>query len=150
MYHYIGMIFILVSAVLISLTSVIYPSPFYAVKSLEPISAFIPVVFGIFVPCIFTFFGMLQKHLISDRGGNFDNTQLIYCTLFLVNSIILIFSIIYWVISGNFSLRLFYLGFIASIFDTIGKVTSLTALFYGPGGPSCAIMGLSGPFLVIL
>ena len=32
----------------------------------------------------------------------------------------------------------------------MGKVTSLTALLYGPGGPSCAIMGLSGPFLVIL
>ena len=74
--HYIGMVFILVCAVLLSLTSVIYPAPLPQIDHIseKPIPAVIPVIFGLLTPCIFTFFGMLQKHLISERGGGFDNT----------------------------------------------------------------------------
>ena len=70
--------------------------------------------------------------------------------MFIVNTFILIISIIYWVNSGNFNQKLFWVGLIGSIFDTIGKVTSLSALNYGPGGPSTALVCLAGPYLVVI
>ena len=153
------MFLILVCAVLLSLSSVIYPAPVHtpqvtgsprSAQQPEPMPAMIPVFFGLLTPFVFTLYGLLQKHMISKRGGGFDNTQLIYCSLILVNSIILALSAIYWSLSGTFNSKQFKIGLIASLFDAVGKVASLVALYYGPGGPSCAIMALSGPFQVIV
>ena len=69
--------------------------------------------------------------------------------MIVVNTIVLIFAIINWVKVG-FSSYLFWIGFAGSIFDTIGKVVSLVALEYGPGGVSIAIGSLAGPGLVLV
>lgn len=42
------------------------------------------------------------------------------------------------------------MGAIGSIFDTVGKVSSTSALSYGPGGPSNALVEMAGPYLVIV
>ena len=64
--HYIGMVFILICAVILSLTSVIYPAPLPHIQLVDPktisdkpIPAVVPVIFGLLTPCVFTFFGML-------------------------------------------------------------------------------------------
>lgn len=69
--------------------------------------------------------------------------------MIIVNTLILIFAIIHWV-NGDFNKTLFLWGFAGSVFDTIGKVVSLVALEYGPGGVSIALTSLSGPALVII
>mgnify|MGYP000881549980 CR=1 FL=1 len=42
------------------------------------------------------------------------------------------------------------MGFVGSIFDTIGKVSSTTALGYGPGGPTNALVEMAGPYLTVV
>ena len=151
MHHYIGLVLIMASAVLLSLSSVIYPEKSIKEENVaKPIPAVIPVVFSLMVPCVFVASGILQKHLTSEKGGGFDNDQLIFSSVLLVNVIVMFFAIIYWSSSDSFNTRLFVLGFITSIFDTIGKFTWLTSMNYGPGAPTSAIVNLSSPLLVIM
>ena len=86
--------------------------------------------------------------MTSERIG-FNPTFISNSAVFSVNCVILITAIVYW--SGaKFQYELFIYGFVGSIFDTLGKVTSLNALAYGPGGPSTALVTLSGPYLVLV
>ena len=87
--------------------------------------------------------------MTSDRIG-FEPSLISNSAVLVVNSLILIVAIIKWNSDGKLNLSLFFSGFVASIFDTLGKVLSLNALNYGPGGPSCALTGLSGPYLVVI
>ena len=86
--------------------------------------------------------------MTSERVG-FDPSSISNSAVLIVNLIMLFAAIAYWNVV-QFSLRLFVVGFVGSIFDTLGKVSSLNALRYGPGGPSTALVALSGPYLVIV
>jgi len=86
--------------------------------------------------------------MTSERVG-FNPTMISISAVFVVNVILLIVAVVYWN-TVHFIPRLFFVGFVGSIFDTLGKVTSLTALNYGPGGPSTALCSLNGPYLVVL
>ena len=108
----------------------------------------VPVLFGILMPLVFVTNGMMQKHMTQPRIG-FVGSDVVNTSIIIVNTIILIVAIIYWVKSG-FVQKLFWIGFAGSIFDSIGKVCSLTALEYGPGGVSTVICSLSGPLLVVV
>ena len=81
---------------------------------------------------------------IGFNGSDIANTSVI-----LVNSIILVFAIVHWARYGM-DQKLFWIGFGGSVFDTIGKVASLVALEYGPGGVGTAITELAGPCLVVV
>ena len=87
--------------------------------------------------------------MTSERIG-FDPVLISNSAVFVVNLLILVVAILKWNSDGKFNISLFFSGFVASIFDTAGKVLSLNALNYGPGGPSCALTGLSGPYLVVI
>jgi len=86
--------------------------------------------------------------MTSERVG-FNPSFISNSAVFSVNLLILIAAIAYWS-TAPFSLKLFFTGFVGSVFDTLGKVTSLNALSYGPGGPSTALVTLSGPYLVLV
>ena len=63
-YHFIGILLIMICSVLLSLTSVIYPAPLgakseTAVLSLhQKLPPYVPVIFGILTPVVFTTYGM--------------------------------------------------------------------------------------------
>tara|TARA_B110000285_G_C14874891_1_gene491003 strand:+ start:207 stop:482 length:276 start_codon:yes stop_codon:yes gene_type:complete len=86
--------------------------------------------------------------MTSERVG-FEPSSISNSAVLIVNLLMLFAAIAYWNVV-EFSLRLFLLGFVGSIFDTLGKVSSLNALRFGPGGPSTALVGLSGPYLVVV
>jgi len=79
-------------------------------------------LFGILTPIFFTVYAAHQKHLASDRIG-FKPQEIAFNSVLFTNIFIMIGAIVYWNIHG-FNKRLFWIGLIASIFDTIGKVTS--------------------------
>lgn len=149
-YQFVGMFMIMMCAILLSLSSVIYPPDISNTKTtlnVHKLPAYVPVIFGVLTPVFFTLFGMTQKHMTSERVG-FDPSFISNSAVFSVNVIILVVAIFYW--SGaHFQYKLFICGFVGSVFDTLGKVTSLNALAYGPGGPSTALVTLSGPYLVL-
>jgi hypothetical protein len=97
----------------------------------------VPIVFGFITPVFFTTNGMLQKHLSSDRIG-FDPSNIASNSIFFTSVIVIIVALPYWV-NEHFDQKIFWIGFIGSIFDTIGKIVSQTALSYGPAGPCTAL-----------
>ena len=67
-----------------------------------------------------------------------------------VNSLVLIAAIIYWNTTSPIVWKYFLLGFVGSIFDTVGKVCSTSALSFGPGGPTNAMVEMAGPYLTVV
>lgn len=64
---------------------------------------------------------MLAKHL-AGPNIRFDPTTLSFSSYLLVNSIVMVFAIIYWVKTNSFDPRLFWLGLAGSIINTLGIV----------------------------
>jgi len=67
-----------------------------------------------------------------------------------VNLLVLIASITYWTTTQPIVWKYFAMGFVGSIFDTIGKVCSTSALSFGPGGPTNAMVEMAGPYLTVV
>jgi drug/metabolite transporter (DMT)-like permease len=63
--------------------------------------AWIPVLFGLITPLSFTSNGILTKHLTS-KEVNFNASTISFSSFALVNVIIMIFAVIYWM-SNPFS-----------------------------------------------
>ena len=59
----------------------------------------IPILFGILTPLCFTTSGILTKHLTSDRI-NFNPSTISFSAYFIVNVIVIIFAIPYWMKYG--------------------------------------------------
>ena len=80
----------------------------------------IPVIFGVITPISFTSSGMLVKHLTLHQA-NFNASTISFTSYFVVNVIVLIFAIPYWVMV-DFSPYLFWIGIIGSLINTLGLV----------------------------
>ena len=96
----------------------------------------------------FTTNGILTKHLTSERI-NFNASTISFSAYFIVNLIVIICAIPYWVIFG-FSTYLFWLGLIGSIINTLAIVCIQNALSLGPAGPVSAIIAVGSVLLVII
>ena len=87
-----------------------------------PISAWVPVVFGIITPIGFSTNGMLAKHLVGPKV-RFDTSTLAFTGYFVVNVIVIISAMVFWSSWGmNFDHYLFWLGLAGSIINTLGIV----------------------------
>ena len=151
-HHFIGISCIVLCTLLLSLIKVIDPEIVLEAITLDSapslIPTYIPVLMGIFVPVVFTIWGMTIKHLTQERIG-FKPSNLGFNSCLVVNLIVLVVVLPYWSDGlGHFNQRLFWIGFVGSIFDTIGKVSANASLSYGPAGPCAALQCLSGMYLV--
>ena len=68
---------------------------------------------------------------------------------FIVNLIIIIAAIPFWEIV-YFDKRLFWVGFIGSMFDQIGYICVQNAFHLGPAGPVAAIYGIANYTFVVI
>ena len=112
------------------------------------VAVWVPILFGFITPIFFTTNGMLQKHLSSKRVG-FDPSLVASNSITVTSIVVVCIALPYWV-NVEFESRIFWIGFIGSIIDTIGKVVSQTAFSYGPTGPCCALQAMGGVYLVII
>ena len=120
-YHILGTCSIVLCTIVISLSGVIEGQN----KTAETLGeatmpTWVPVIFGLVTPMFFTINGILTKHLTSDKIG-FDPSRISFSSYLLVNVIVMIFAIPYWIHYG-FSQYLFWLGLIGSIINTLGIV----------------------------
>lgn len=146
-YHMVGTLFIVVCTVILSLSGADKAEEaVMVVKDVLP--TWIPVLFGVVTPVFFTISGYLTKNLTEDRIG-FDPSTLSFSAYFGVNTLILIFALIYWN-TVTFSEYLFWLGMIGSIINTIGIVFMQNAVATGPAGPASALAAMSNLLLVVI
>ena len=121
-YHYQGLFAILACSVIISLSGMIQSSPAVSIKTavVKQAPTWVPVIFGIVTPIMFTANGILSKHLTSERI-NFNASTLSFTSYLLVNIVVLLVGIPYWRDHG-FDQKLFWMGLIGSIVNTLGIV----------------------------
>ena len=93
----------------------------------------VPVLFGVLTPVFFTSNGILTKHLTGHRRKGalpltqdekrrvFDSGDLGFTSYIVVNLIVLVAAIPYWVIV-DFDATLFWIGCIGSVINTLGLV----------------------------
>jgi len=124
-YHYIGLISILICTVIIA----VYgsgKSPKAEIKSIElyeikeKCPAWIPVLFGLVTPCMFTTNGMFTKKVVSPEVG-FNASDISFSSYFIVNIFVLCAAIPYWV-NVSFEPFLFWVGGVGAIINTLGLV----------------------------
>lgn len=106
------------------------------------------MIFGLITPCSFTSNGVLTKHLTSEKVG-FNPSRISFSAYLLVNLIVLVFAIPYWV-KIEYSSYLFWVGFAGSIINTLGIVSIQIALSCGPAGPISAIAAVASILLVVI
>ena len=115
------------------------------------VPSFVPVLFGIFTPFSFMASGLFTNHLVGEDGikHRFETNQLQYSAMFIVNLLVLILSIVYWV-NEIFNQYLFWVGFIGSLINIIGQVSLHQAMSKDNQGTVLAITGLSNILLVVI
>lgn len=166
-FHVIGMVLIVACSVLLSLRSFLTPAETKDVTDKKPadyvwgasqllkvgevLPAWMPVLFSILCPLLFTTNGILLKRMTYPKYGlNFNGTTLSMTSILLVNILILISALVIWQLEGNFQKDLFFLGMIASIVNTIGLGSLYTAVGCGPMGPVSSIGACSNIMLVVV
>lgn len=106
-YHVIGLVTITSCTVLISgqsyldaKTAAVMPAA--AVKNDSKLSpAWVPISFALMFPCMVTWNGLITKHITSEKIG-FDPSRVTYFTFFIMNTLIMMVSIVIWVKKDNF------------------------------------------------
>lgn len=99
-YHYIGLLSIMICTVIIALLGS-GKTPTAEVKAIEvyvkkeKCPAWIPVVFGLVTPCMFTTNGMFTKKVLSPEVG-FDASDISFSAYFAVNVLVMIAAVPYW------------------------------------------------------
>lgn len=149
-YHVLGTISIVLCTIVISLSGVVEGKGDVAVETeIEPMTpTWVPVLFGLITPISFTTNGVLTKHLTSDRV-NFNASTLSFNAYLVVNALVLLVAVPYWSLV-EFDLRMFWIGLVGSVLNTLGIVCIQNALSCGPAGPTSAIVALASILLVVI
>ena len=113
------------------------------------VPAWIPVMYAILTPFLFSIQGLFIKHLTSERIG-FDCTCVTFGASSFVCTIIIIVGIGYYWQNYQFDTYLFSVGLIGSIFDTVGIVSIQNAFSKGPAGPVAALGSCTALILVVM
>ena len=133
-YHLIGIIMVIASALLISFSKFADANSGadvnIAIPNLadikieiydEKFPKWIAVLFGILTPCFFVASALFIKHLTSPQVG-FDAMTVSFATSCTMSIVVIILGVTwYWKEVDTFNRRLFIIGFFGSIFDTCGK-----------------------------
>ena len=125
------------------------------------IETWVPVVFGILTPNFYCMNTLLLKHLTGlapnqktafefERKRFFNEANLTFSSIMVVNIFVMAFAIPYWTLTGDFDLYLFWVGFVASSINAIGLYCCQMALARGPAGPITAIIQIDNLLLVII
>ena len=117
--QFIGMLFMIASVVLLGLFKPAAPKE---QQLFDPIPLYIPIMFGVITPFIFTLAQLYMKFVVKRRGVNTSNLS--FNTELFINTIILITGIVHWSKEGIQTNLLGY-GIISGIFETCGKASSL-------------------------
>lgn len=113
------------------------------------VPAWIPVMFGVLMPVVFSIQALFIKHLSNERMG-FDPTCITFGSSSLVCLLIVIVGIsTYWKYTP-FDQYLFNVGLIGSIFNTIGIVAIQNAFAKGPAGPVAALGSCTALILLVM
>lgn len=154
--HYlIGMLFMVISAVTLSLNSLLYNKKSHDTNKIKiyeksaPISSYIPVTFAI-VSCIFfTCRIILMRKMTAKKFGIcFDTTTLSMMVFFIDNTIFLVAAIFYWNYVVQIDWYVLLLATIGIIIDSAALTIAYLALERGPGGPitgffCCSSIGIT-------
>tara|TARA_B110000285_G_C14933187_1_gene518311 strand:+ start:126 stop:554 length:429 start_codon:yes stop_codon:yes gene_type:complete len=99
-YHYVGLLAIMICTIVIALVGA-GKSPSAEIKAIElyetkeKTPAWIPVLFGIVTPCMFTTNGMFTKKVLSPEVG-FDASDISFSAYFMVNILVMCVAVPYW------------------------------------------------------
>ena len=86
------------------------------------VPAWIPVLYAILIPFVFSIQGLFIKHLTSERIGFNASCVTFGASSFVCTIMILVGVFYYWQIQ-KFDIYLFSVGLIGSVFDTVGIVS---------------------------
>lgn len=96
MSHFIAVILMLLSSLIIGLSDILMPSPQEAEAVVSQIPVYIPVLYGLCVPVCFMCTSMLMKHLTSAKVG-FDSFTVSFGTTSACSLIMQLIGILwYW------------------------------------------------------
>lgn len=73
-----------------------------------------------------------------------------FTMIFFVNLLVMVAAVCYFSNSGNFSTKYFFIGLIASVFDSVGQACLQASYKHCPAGVSSSIASLSGVYLIVI
>ena len=116
----------------------------------EQLPAWLPLLKGTLTLITACSANLLLKYMtIKEKGIGFKVERVSMLAIFTVNLFILISAAFYWCIHG-FNLRLFTIGFVGSIFYTLGITLMNSAMSRGPMGPVISICAFGNIIVIIL
>jgi len=149
--HLLGMISLVLCAVCISLSRVVQPDTAHGsikiYEESERVPAWIPTLFSVITPIGFAISGMLVKWLVRYRGMH--PSYLSFGSYTIINFLLTVGAIIFFCVHG-ISWKLFFIGFVGSVINTLGIVSAVHAVSNGPAGPASALMNSSNILLAIV
>jgi len=144
-YHMIGVASLVISACSISLAQLGEDEEVR--QSVVP--AWIPVLYAILTPVMFSIQGLFIKHLTTPKMG-FDASCITFGASSFVCTIIMIVGVSWYWQNYKFDSYLFCVGLIGSIFDTVGIVSIQNAFSKGPAGLVAALGSCTALILVVM
>ncbi len=109
------------------------------------IGSWLPILMAIITPIGFASNGMMAKFLTKRK---MDASVMSHGAFSLINLVILIAAIVFWA-TVEFDAKLFVIGLIGSIINTIGIVCAVNAIATGPAGPASALITVSRILLTV-
>lgn len=113
------------------------------------LASWVPVLLGVMTPVCFAMRGIIIRKLSDEKYGIcFNISDASMTVYFLVNVVILILAIVYWV-RVRFDKDMFWLGIVASMVDTVAINCLSVALDKGPMGPASALANFNTIILTV-
>lgn len=149
--HLLGMLCLVLSVTALATCTSLEPVPPVRSFSIKlnpyPVPSWFPTLLAMVAPIGFSLSSLLVKWLVGKRKIN--ATTLPICAYTLVNFLISIISVLYFVFD-SFDLYAFVIGFVGSIINTMGIICTVHAFTNGPIGPTSAVINIGTIFLVIV
>lgn len=124
--------------------------PFHQVISDPESPTWIAILWGFITPCFFLAQSFFTK-FITQPKYNFDARTATFGTSSVTSFIVLLIGVFwYWRSVQPFDTKLFLIGIVGSILDTIGKSFIQTAFSRGPAGPVTAFVEMNNIWLIVL
>lgn len=110
----------------------------------------VAIIWGFITPCFFLAQSFFTKFITQPKYGFNARTASLGTSSFTSFLVLILGVVWYWRTVQPFDSKLFLIGIVGSILDTIGKSFIQTAFATGPAGPVTAFVEMNNVLLIVL